>query len=259
MERADLQNGQRVLDIGCGGGATTLALARRTGPMGHVLGVDVSAPLLARARERVATEDPGAPVEFREADASSAALPSDRDRAFSRFGVMFFADPTRAFANLRRALVPGGRLTFVCWRKMADNPWAQVGADAVATIVAPTPPVPFAPGPFAFADRAHVENILRTAGYREVDIAPHDAMLRWTERADLDEAVDLFTHIGPAARTMVDMNDADRGRAIQALRVALTPHVRADGLHLASGVWLVSARNEEADYFASTAASSSYR
>jgi SAM-dependent methyltransferase len=242
MERADLRIGQRVLDVGCGGGATTLVLAGRVGPTGHVLGVDVSAPLLARARERITLAAPGAPVEFREADASSAVLPSDRDRLFSRFGVMFFAEPMRAFSHLRRALIPEGRLAFVCWRKMADNPWAQVGADAVATIVAPTPPGPFAPGPFAFADRAHVENVLQTAGYREIDIAPHDTVLRWTERDDLDDAVDLFTHVGPASRTMADMSDADRLRASDALRVALAPHVRIGGLQLGASVWLVTAR-----------------
>jgi SAM-dependent methyltransferase len=243
MERADLRIGQRVLDVGCGGGATTLVLAGRVGPTGHVLGVDVSAPLLARARERITLADPGAPVELREADAASAVLPSDRDRLFSRFGVMFFAEPARSFGNLRRALVADGRLAFVCWRKMADNPWASVGADAVATIVAPTPPVPFAPGPFAFADRTYVEKILVGAGYAGIDIVPYDATLRWTERADLDEAVDLFKHVGPAARAMADMNDDDRGRVMKALRVALAPHVGVDGLHLRAGVWLVSARN----------------
>jgi SAM-dependent methyltransferase len=244
MDRADLRSAQRVLDIGCGPGDTTLALARRVGPTGHVLGVDISAPLLTLARERAAKATPAerAPVDFRESDASEAALPSDRDHVFSRFGVMFFADPPRAFAHLRGALVPRGRLTFVCWRKLVDNPWAKVGADAVATIVPPTPPVPGAPGPFAFADRAHVENILETAGYRDIDVAPHDAVLRWTERGDLEEALDLFSHTGPAARALVEMNDADRARAIDALRTAIAPHVRADGLHLTAGVWIVSAR-----------------
>jgi SAM-dependent methyltransferase len=243
MDRADLRAGHRVLDVGCGGGATTLALARRVGPTGHVLGVDVSGPLLARARERIATADPlRAPVELRQADASSTSWSNDRDRLFSRFGVMFFADATAGFANLRLALAPAGRIAFMCWRKLAENPWASVTTAAMATIVAPTPPVPFAPGPFAFADRAYVERILDAAGYADIALEPHDIMMNWTASTDLDEAVDLLKHIGPAARAMADMNDDDRRRAVDALRVALAPHVGKEGLQFASAVWLVTAR-----------------
>ena len=121
MELAGIEPGNRVLDVGCGAGNTTLQLGERVGPSGSLLGVDLSAPMLERARERARSA--GADhVSFQQADAQIEPL-RDFDRVFSRFGVMFFADPVAAFANLRRALGPGGRIAFICWRPLAENPW----------------------------------------------------------------------------------------------------------------------------------------
>jgi ubiquinone/menaquinone biosynthesis C-methylase UbiE len=144
--------GQRVLDVGCGAGASSLALAARVGAGGQVLGVDISEPLISRARAR-APQDTQVP--FRVADASSAELPEGAfDILFSRFGVMFFDDPTGAFAHMRRALQPGGRVAFVCWRGAAENDWVRLPMGAIKGIVPPTaPPDPEAPGPFSFGDR----------------------------------------------------------------------------------------------------------
>src|SRR6185437_8318171 len=140
---------ERVLDVGCGAGASSLALAARVGAGGQVLGVDISEPLIARARA-LAPRD--APVLFRVADASSAELPEGAfDILFSRFGVMFFDDPTLAFAHMRRALKPGGRLAFVCWRSAAENDWMRLPMGAIKDIIPPTAPRdPEAPGPFSF-------------------------------------------------------------------------------------------------------------
>ncbi|MFM8754728.1 MAG: class I SAM-dependent methyltransferase, partial [Phenylobacterium sp.] len=133
MDRLAPSPGETVLDIGCGCGDTSLELARRVGPEGEVLGLDISGLMLEVARRRAAEAGASA-LEFRQADAQVAALPGGRDAVFSRFGVMFFADPPAAFANLRRALRPGGRLGFVCWRPLAENLWMRLPAETAADL-----------------------------------------------------------------------------------------------------------------------------
>ena len=167
LERAQLQQGERVVDIGCGTGASSIALAERAGPSGQVLGIDVSTPMLARAAERL---PPGAPVKFVRADATTYRFESGAfDLLFSRFGVMFFAEPARTFANLRTALKPSGRLAFACWRKFDENPWLQVPLRAALEHVPPLPrPGPEDPGPFSFASEQQVHRILADAGFRSV-------------------------------------------------------------------------------------------
>ena len=168
MDRSTVQPGERVLDVGCGCGDTTVELAGRVAPGGTVTGIDISAPMLERARERARTQ--GAAARFELADAQTHAFaPAIVDVIFSRFGVMFFTDPTAAFANLRRALTPGGRLAFVCWQALPDNPWMFVPLGAALQYL-PTPPLPGpdAPGPFSFADPGRVRTILAGAGFRDV-------------------------------------------------------------------------------------------
>src|SRR6185503_11565956 len=150
MERARLVPGERVLDVGCGCGATTRALAARVGARGSAHGVDISAPMLARAAELTRAAGVGN-VRFTNADAQTYAFePGGADVLFSRFGVMFFTDPPAAFTNLRRALRPGGRVAFVCWQPLAENPWLLVPLSTAAQhIQLPPPPAPGAPGPFA--------------------------------------------------------------------------------------------------------------
>src|SRR5881628_2723223 len=161
MERARIGAGERVIDIGCGCGDTTIALARRVGPAGLVLGIDVSAPMLARAAD-AAREAGVAHVRFEHADAQTHRFPAQAfDVLYSRFGVMFFSDPAAAFGNLRTALRPGGRLGFVCWQAVPENPWIAVPLEAAAQHMAlPPPPAPGAPGPFSFADPERVRRIL---------------------------------------------------------------------------------------------------
>ena len=234
--------GEKVIDIGCGCGATALALAGAVGAGGEVLGVDVSAPMLARAEQRA--RDFGATnVRFQLDDASSAALPAGRDLLFSRFGVMFFADPTPAFAHMRGALKPGGRLAFVCWRAFAANPWALIPAMAglKALNVAPPKPEPHAPGPFAFGDDARLGAILADAGFGDIVIAPFDAPMRMGATAEAAAA--MSTRIGPLATVLRELGGAGIERAVAAVAEAVAPYAGPDGVALPGATWVVTARS----------------
>lgn len=228
----------RVIDVGCGAGATSLALARRV-PAGSVLGCDISQPLLARARERAAGL---AHLRFEHADAQTHAFePATHDAVFSRFGVMFFADPVAAFANLGRALVEGGRLAFVCWRQMADNPSFVLPLTAALPLLPepPPPPDPTAPGPFAFADGERVHDVLARAGFTAIDVAAHDSEIVFGGRNDLDGAVELALQVGPLARALDGAADQ---RVRDAVRGAFEPHLGPRGVTLPAATWLVRAR-----------------
>ncbi|MGH2718463.1 MAG: class I SAM-dependent methyltransferase [Actinomycetota bacterium] len=179
MDRLGPQPGERILDIGCGAGSTSIALARRVQPGGHVLGIDIAPGMVAGARRRA--EAASVPVQFAAADAQVHDFGETFDGAFSRFGIMFFADPVAAFTNIRKA---ARRLSFCCWQQPGANEW-MVLPNMVALGVlgaTPPPPEPGAPGPFAFADAGYVRQILGDAGFSTIDIA------RSNERVELPEA-----------------------------------------------------------------------
>ena len=225
--------GERILDIGCGAGATTAALADMVAPGGRVTGIDVSRPLLDHARRR------GSAAEFVEADAQTADLGQGHDAAFSRFGVMFFDAPAAAFANIRRALRPGGRLTFVCWRPLAENPWMRDPVMAAMPLLPPAPPPdPLAPGPFAFADPERVRAILAEAGFAAIAIAPYDTHL--TIGADLDAAVRTALRVGPLGMALREQPERT-GDVVAAVRGALEPYATAEGVKVPAAVWIVTA------------------
>jgi SAM-dependent methyltransferase len=242
LERAGISAGARAIDVGCGCGATCLALARRVGPGGSVLGIDISAVMLDRARERARAAG-AQQIELANVDAQTHRFePRSRDLVFSRFGVMFFADPTAAFANLRAALRPGGGVAFVCWRPLGENPWMTVPFAAVATVLAPPPPPPpDAPGPFAFGDAQRVRKILGDAGFERIEIAPHEREI--SLGASPEQATDFSLAAGPASRLLVSASERDRSRAAAAVREALVPHARGGRVALGSATWLVTARN----------------
>jgi SAM-dependent methyltransferase len=242
MDRLAVRAGERAIDVGCGCGATTAELAARVGPQGRVLGLDVSEPMLARARERTAG---AAHVTFEQSDAQTHALePGAADLVFSRFGVMFFADPVAAFANLRRGLRPGGRLGFLCWQAAVANEWVMVPMRAVLEHVAMPPlPAPRAPGPFAFAEGDYVREVLAGAGFTDVTLEPDEPRMEIAGGADLDDVVDFLLQIGPAARALQEANDpAARPRVAEALRGALQPHAGAAGVSLRGATWIVLAK-----------------
>ncbi|WP_437335303.1 class I SAM-dependent methyltransferase [Sorangium sp. So ce394] len=245
MDRAGIAAGERVLDVGCGIGDTTLELVRRVGPSGAVLGVDVSAPMLDRAR--AAAQAAGAAnVAFENADAQTAALPGPFDVLYSRFGVMFFADPAAAFANLRKALRRGARLAFVCWRPLQENPWLLVPTLTVGRHLPLPQPDPHAPGPFALADAARVVDVLSRAGFVRVHCEPIDQELSVAGGRSLDETVDFLLKMGPASAALREANAApelvDRVRAD--LREAIAPHAGPEGVRMGSAVWVVTAAAE---------------
>jgi SAM-dependent methyltransferase len=242
MDRVGIDRGARVLDVGCGTGQTSLELGRRVGPDGRVTGVDISTPMLDRARQRARAAG-ASHVTFVAADAQTQRFgPGTADVVFSRFGVMFFADPVTAFANLHAALRPCGRLGFVCWQSLPDNPWMAVPAMAAAQHVAlPLPASPDAPGPFAFADAARVRDILARAGFTGVEIADHRTTLTVGGSGTLDRAVDFMLQIGPAGRALHEASPELRAMVAAAVREALAPYHTAEGLRMPSAAWLVTA------------------
>lgn len=246
IEAAAPAKGERVLDVGCGAGASSLALAARVGPGGQVLGVDISEPLIGLARA-LAPQDTSAL--FQVADASSAELPEGAfDILFSRFGVMFFDDPTGAFAHMRRALRPGGRVTFVCWRGAAENDWMRLPMGAIKGILPPSaPPDPEAPGPFSFGDRGRVSRILTAAGFTDIAIAPFDASVPFgegeTRDAAIDDAVRMALEVGPLSRALADQPDDIRARASAATRAAFAGLPGERSVMINGAAWIVMARN----------------
>ena len=232
--------GTRVLDVGCGCGHSTLDIAARVGPAGHAVGIDVSAPMLARARERSA-DVPNA--SFLEADAQTHRFDEPFDAVFSRFGVMFFADPVAAFANLARALVPGGRLAFVCWQELPKNAWILRPLQAIAPHVKlPAPPEPGAPGPFSFADPERVRGILEDAGLADVALTPLEDELALAGRGSLDETVDFLAHVGPTSAALREADAVTRAKALSAVREALAPFVGEGGVRMPFAAWIATAR-----------------
>ena len=244
LDRAAPAPGERVLDVGCGCGATSLELALRVGEGGAVLGVDVSEPMLALARRR-ADEAGAKSLRFERADAQTFAFELGAfDVAVSRFGVMFFSDPVAAFANLRRALRPGGRLAFVCWRALPENPWAGLPFQAVASVVGPPPPPePGAPGPFALADPERLRAILDGAGFAESALDARDTEIDLAGGQGLEAACRFAVFVGPASRLLGEAPAEQRARAAEAVRAALAPHAQGPRVPLGAAVWLVSATN----------------
>jgi SAM-dependent methyltransferase len=242
LERAQPRPGEHVVDIGCGTGASSIELGKQVGPSGQVLGVDISAPMLARAAERI---PPAAPINFVRADATTYKFdPAAFDLLFSRFGVMFFAEPARAFANLRAALKPGGRLVFACWRKFDENGWLQVPLRAAQAHVPPLPrPGPEDPGPFSFADEARVRRILAEAGFAAVKLEPRDCALDIACGRGLDEALQTAMEIGPTARALQDQSAEVRTAVATSVRHALQSHQRGEQVPLGAAIWIVTAAN----------------
>ena len=241
IDRIGPKAGNRIVDIGCGCGATSIALAERVAPDGFVLGVDVSAPMLARARQLAPK---GSPLEFVQADATVYPFePQTFDHVVSRFGVMFFAEPVVSFANLRKALRPQGRVVFACWREPKENPWMMAPLQAVYRHVPRLPQAgPEDPGPFAFASEQRVNHILREAGYADVAMEACDIALDIAIGRGLEAAADAALEIGPSARALDGHPPEVRSAARASVRELLAPYARGQTVPLAGSVWIVTAK-----------------
>jgi SAM-dependent methyltransferase len=242
IERLAPQSGQQVIDLGCGTGQTTLELAARVAPRGQALGVDITDALLQRAREH-ATATGTNNVEFRHADVQNSDLGRARfDGAFSRFGVMFFADPVAAFTNVHRSVKPGSVISFACWQPVTSNEWMSVPAEAAVSVLGSPPELPAAgaPGPFSLSDRDRVGGILVSAGFHQVDIEAHDDLMR-TPEARIPEAADAALRAGAVQR----MLEGAGAETVERVRAAIEDAMRArlqDGeTALTRGVFLVRA------------------
>jgi SAM-dependent methyltransferase len=241
IDRAMARSGERVLDIGCGCGATTLAFAQKVGVGGHVTGIDISAPMLARARQLAPA---GAQVDFVLADATVYPfVPQSFDLLASRFGVMFFAEPALSFANMRKALRPSGRLAFACWRDPRENPFFMAPLQAVYKHAPKLPQLgPEDPGPFSFASEARVNRILREAGFSGIAMEPSDLWLDIAVGRGLDAAVEATLEIGPAARALSEQPPDVRAAATLSIREALAPFARGQTVPLKASIWIVTAK-----------------
>lgn len=238
------RQGEQVLDVGCGTGGTTLDLARAVGPTGAVVGVDVSPLLADAARQRTAASGLRH-ARIVEANAQNHPFaPGQFDLVFSRFGVMFFHDPVPAFVNIRRAARRGARMVFLCWRRLADNPWAAMPLAAARPHLPPLPPPgPEDPGPFSFGDPDRVRRILGAAGWDDVSLESIEGRVALASAGGLDEALRVLSFAGPTARAMLPASEQQRERATAAIREALAPQVGPGGdVRLSGSCWLVRAR-----------------
>lgn len=238
VDRVAAGSGRRVLDVGCGTGGTTLAVARRLGAEGHCVGADVSEPMIAAARARA--ERDGTPASFILADVQTH--PFERasvDTIISRFGVMFFNDPVQAFANLRRAATDDGALHVIAWRSAAENPFMTTGLREAAPLLPdlPAPPAE-GPGQFAFGDPQRVAAILDGGGWADVDLQPIDVQCTLPER----ELIGFFTQLGPVGLALQGKDERTRTQVIEAVRPAFDPYVHGTEVRFTAACWMVSAQ-----------------
>jgi len=233
------RSAHRVLDVGCGTGATTLAVARLLGVKGEVVGVDISEPMIGVARARAAHDDSTAT--FICADAQTRPFePASFDMMISRFGVMFFENSVSAFANLRRAATDDAELCLLAWRGAVDNPFMTTAERAAAPLLPNIPArEPDAPGQFAFANSGRVARILEESGWADIDIQPVDVPCAFPEK----ELVPYFTQLGPLGRVLHEADEPTRARIIQTVRAAFDPYVDGNEIRFNAACWQISARS----------------
>ncbi|MFJ5730470.1 class I SAM-dependent methyltransferase [Streptomyces paradoxus] len=224
-----------VLDVGCGTGGITRAVARRSG---HCVGVDISGPMIETARANAERE--GVPASFVQADAQEYAFePAAFDAVISRFGVMFFSDPVRAFSNLRSTVRDGAALRCVVWRGPEENPFMTTAERAAAPFLPDMPARrPDQPGQFAFADPERVHRVLAESGWAGIDIQPVDVVCALPEK----DLVTYFTRLGPLGMVLPGADEETRARIVEAVRPAFDPFVQGTEVRYTAACWMVSAR-----------------
>lgn len=243
LARAGFQSGERVLDIGCGGGGTTIAIAHAVAPDGGVLGIDISPDLTAASTRRASDAGVGN-IGFICADASSLQLPdAPFDRLFSRFGSMFFAEPHQAFANLRVLLRPGARIDLAVWAPPRDNLWMMEMMGVVRNHVDIPPAVPRAPGPFAFEDLDYLNEVLASGGFSSPDIIAYTGLQPVGGAGATPQEAVSFVLSSMAVGKLLDEQGADVRVAAEAelLELFAKHYVAGQGVMMQGKAWLVSA------------------
>jgi SAM-dependent methyltransferase len=238
VEAVAAESASRVLDVGCGTGSTTLAVARLLGANGRSTGLDISSPMIAAARARAKRE--GSSASFVCADAQVHPFePASFEMIISRFGVMFFDDPVRAFANLRRTAGASAEIRFVAWRSAAENAFMTTAERAAAPLLPNLPTRrPDAPGQFAFADKRRVHCILEESGWLNIDIRPIDVVCTLPEI----ELVRYLTRLGPVGLILREANAQTRAQVIETVRAAFDPYVHGTEVRYTAACWMVTAR-----------------
>ncbi|MGE0464786.1 MAG: class I SAM-dependent methyltransferase [Vicinamibacterales bacterium] len=228
----------RVLDVGCGTGRTTLAVAQQLGADGCAIGIDISEPMIAAARARAERE--GLPVRFICADAQAHAFePASVDLIVSRFGVMFFDDPVQAFANLRHAARNEAELRLLAWRSAAENPFMTTAERAAAPLLPDLPARrPDGPGQFAFANRDRVQTILEKSGWAGIEIEPIDVTCTLPEQ----DLMPYLTRLGPVGVTLQGADESTRARVVETVRAAFEPYVQGRDVRFTAACWTIAAR-----------------
>lgn len=232
VKRAGNVNGLRVLDIGCGTGETCIQWLAGGA---HVTGVDISSPMLALAQKRTHEK-----ATFINADASIWKSETPFDLAVSQFGVMFFDNPESAFKNIAQNIRTGGRFLFACWRAPSENPWATTPINSIRDLLPEMPAAdPLAPGPFALADKARLQNILESAGFTNILIESFHFPVCMAREGGVKAAAHFATQVGPAGWALAEASDALRATAIEHIKSALTPFEKNGAVTLSGTTWIV--------------------
>lgn len=242
IERLDLKSDAKIIDIGCGCGATTLEIAKKI-TQGEILGVDISEPMLDKATE-TAKEMSLSNISFEVKDVQVDIMPQNYfDIAFSRFGVMFFEDPFEAFKNIHSSLKEDGLLSFVCWQNASLNPWQSLSIQVIKEFLDLPAPAPKSPGPFAFEDKTYLEDILRESGFKGLEILDNQEDITMFSGKSIREACEDYLTINPVVTEMLKNSKPQLTEEIlEALVIKFSNFHKNDGLLFPSATWIVTAK-----------------
>lgn len=243
LNKLNFNEEENVLDIGCGCGHTTLNIAKRIGPSGNVTGLDISEPMLKRAKES-ALEMSITNTSFKCVDVQTEDLGDQiYSAAFSRFGVMFFEDSIAAFKNINKSLISGGYLSFVCWQSPAVNPWQSLFIQEVKKFLDLPSPPPRSPGPFAFMESEYVSSILEESKFQDITIEGHEAEVNMFSGRSLSDSVKDYISINPVVTQMLKESSENQiAEIVNSGIEAFSPYYSEKGLIFPSATWLVTAR-----------------
>ena len=241
ITKLDLSKATKIIDIGCGCGATTLEIAKQLGK-GEIIGVDISEPMLARAAKN-ASDQSLSNANFQVLDVQVDDMPSDFDIAFSRFGVMFFEDPYQAFSNIYKSLKDNGQLSFVCWQNPSLNPWQSLSLQVIKEYLDLPSPPPKSPGPFAFEDKDYISDILNQSNFKDIEIEDNQEDIVMFSGKSIEEACEDYLTINPVVTEMLKNSKEElKDEILQALILKFSEFHNGDGLLFPSATWIVTAR-----------------